>query len=366
MSKYQSTHSARLERWLGSEQVENISSTMKGWYGPPIPVGNVPGRVYATGDGDFCGPIKGGYVASAFEFTLSRLQQARRRMVQRHGSQLNTGFASLSDLISEATTGGKRQDFMFAKTGVTGVANIANNLFDVGANPPTMATLSDATGESPTNSTAGAIPFTNPGGSDTLHFITATAVASVGNNNLLMYDLYYRFLHNIATDPQAVSDVPSRYQSTAAAGTFITCFVSTALGAGTPTYTITYMDQAGNTAEDAAAQTIVGSAIARRFPFAVAVGNGWFIPLNSGDTGVRKITNLNLSAASTGKIYVCLCKPYVWIPQPIANQSIIIDGINSAFNLVTITESSCIQFMEINKGATSATSYNGQIILVSG
>ena len=361
-----STHSSKLERWLGTEQVESISKSMRGWYGPPIPVANVPGGVFACGDGDFCGPIRGGQLVTMYEYARSKILKAARKWAHNQRSTLNTGFASLSDLISEATTGGKRQDFMFAKTGVTGVANVANNLFDVGVHPVTMTTLSDNTGESPTNSTTGAIRFTNPDGSDTLHFVGATAVPTVANNNLLMYDLYYRFLHNIATDPQAVSDVPTRYQSTAAAGTFISVFVQTALGAGTPTYEITYMDQAGNTAEASATQTIVGSAIARRFPFAASVGNGWFFPLNSTDTGVRKITNLNLSAASTGKVYVCLCKPYVWIPQPFANQAIVIDGINSCFNLVQITASSCIQFMEINKGATTATSYNGQIILVSG
>jgi len=361
-----STHSSKLERWLGKEQTEQLSQKMRGWYGPPIPVANVPGGVFATGDGDFCGPIRGGQFGTLYEYTCGKIKSAFRRWHKKQQTTLYTGFSSLSDLISEATTGGKRQDFIIAKAGVTGVANIGNNLFDVGVQPVTMTTLSDATGENPTNATQGAVPYTSEGGSDTMHFIGATFVPTVANNCLLMYDLYCRFLHNIATDPQTVSTVPTRYQDTTSKGCFITCFVQTALGATTPTYTITYMDQDGNTAEAAAAQTIVASAIARRFPFAVTVGNGWFIPLNTADTGVRKITNLDLSAASTGKIYACLGKPYVLIPQPIANQALIIDGINSAFNLVKITAASCIQFMEINKGATTATTYNGQIILVSG
>lgn len=361
-----STHSSKLERWLGTENVEKISQSMRGWYGSPIPIGNVPGRIFATSDGDFCGPIKGGQVSTMVEYASEKIRKACRKWAHNQRSTLNTGFASLSDLINEATTGGKRQSFMFSKTGATGVANTGNNLFDLGFNPATMATLADNTGESPTNATVGALPFTNPSGSDTLHFVTATSVATVANNVLLMYDLYYRFLHNIATDPQAVAGVPTRYQDTTSKNTFITVFVSTALGVGTPTYEVTYMDQDGNTPEAAPLGTLVGSAIARRFPFATTVGNGWFMPLNAGDSGVRKITNLNLSAASTGKVYVCLCKPYVIIPQPFANQALIIDGLNSAFNLVEITPSSCIQFMEINKGATTATTYIGQIILVSG
>ena len=148
--------------------------------------------------------------------------------------------------------------------------------------------------------------------------------------------------------------------------TSISAFVTTVLGAGTPTYTISYVDQDGNAAEAAAAQTIVTVAIVRRFPFAATVGNGWFIPLNSTDTGVRRITNLDLSAASTGKLQVSINKPLVWVPIPFANMPVIVDGINSAFNLVQVTDSSALQFIEINKGATTATSYNGQIVMVAG
>lgn len=359
-----STHSARLERWLGTEKVEELSRAMRGFHGGPIPVANIPGRIFATPDGDFCGPIKGGYYATLADYTIHKIKKAAKKIAT--SPTLYTGFSSLSDLISEATTGGKRQDFMFAKTGVTGVANVANSLWDVGANPPAGGTSAAAAGSSPTNSTTGAIPYTNPSGGDTMHITTVTSVATVGSNNLLLYDRFYQVNHSLATDPQAISGTPSRYQDTTAKGAFITCFVTSALGAGTPTVTLDYVDQDGNTAESATAQTIVGSAIARRFPFAASVGNGWFIPLNSGDTGVRSLTNSNLSAASTGNVDYVLAKPYVWIPQGIANFPIIVDGINSAFNLVKVTDSSCLAFMEINKGATTATSYSGHITMVAG
>ncbi len=171
----------------------------------------------------------------------------------------------------------------------------------------------------------------------------------------------------MTVDPRTVTGVPSRYQSTAAAGCFITQFVTTVLPGATPTYTITYMDQAGNTAEAAAANTIVSGAIARRFPYAASVGNGWYIPLNSGDTGVRNVTNLDLSAAmASGATDIVLGKPYVWIPTHAINVPTVIDGLNSAFNLVQITDSSCLAFFEVWKSATTATSYNGMINFVAG
>jgi len=361
-------HSARIERWLGAAEAERLSRAMRGYHSAePIPVANMPGRICVNSDGEFVGRILGGSEACLAERMRDELRRRKLYQAIRYGkaTRQHGGFASLSDLISEMTAG-KSQYFTIAKTGVTGVANVANSLWDVGAVPAAGGTSSAAAGSTPDNTTVGGLLQANASGSDTLHFIGATMTATVGNNLLLMYDRFFQVNHNIATDPQSVSGVSSRYQDTTSKGSFITVFVTTALGAGTPTYTITYMDQDGNTAEAATAQTIVGSAIARRFPFATSVGNGWFIPLNSGDTGVRKVTNLDLSAASTGNVDVVLGKPLVWIPTPVANQGVIIDGINSMINLVEIIDNACLAFMEINKGATTATSYNGQIILASG
>ena len=362
-------HSDRITRWLGAECAERLSRAMRGYHDPtPQPIANVPGAICVNSDGEFVGRMVTGYEADLQQRMRDALQ--RRAILQsiRFGkaTRQHGGFASLSDLIAEATQSGKSQYFTLAKTGVTGVANVANTLWDVGAVPAAGGTSAAAAGSTPDNTTVGGLLQANAAGGDTLHFIGATMTATVGNNLLLMYDRYFQANHNIATDPQSITGVSSRYQDTTSKGTFITVAVTTALGAGTPTLTLTYMDQDGNTAEAATAQTIVGSAIARRFPFATSVGNGWFIPLNSGDTGVRKLTNSDLSAASTGNIDLVLGKPLVWIPTPIANQGVIIDGINSAFNMVRIIDNACLAFMEINKGATTATSYNGQIILASG
>jgi hypothetical protein len=202
-------------------------------------------------------------------------------------------------------------------------------------------------------------------GGDTMYFLGATMVPTVGNNLLLLYDRYFQGNHNLATTPQTISGTPTRYQSTAAHNTFLSLHVTTALGAGTPTYTVTYVDQNGNTAEAAAAQTIAASAIARRFPFAATVGNGWFIPLNSGDRGARALTNIALSAASTGNADIILGKPIAWIPQPIANMPIKMDGTLSPLDLASIADNACLAFLEINKGATTATSYSGSLTLCS-
>jgi hypothetical protein len=360
-----SAHSQRLETWLGRDMVELLSSKMRGFHGGPIPV-CATGGILATPDGDFVArdPRSLFGAESSLVQWIEDQERARRVRVARMKKQL--GAITSANGLWASIGNGKRQDVAIAKTGVTGVANVSNGLWDVGAQPSAGSTSAAPAGSSPTNATTGAMRFTTPNGGDSFYIIGATLVATVGNNFVLAYDRFFQVNHNIATDPQAVSGVPARYQSTAAHGTFITVNVTTALGTGTPTYDITYVDSDGNTAEASAAQTIVASSIARRFPFAASVGNGWWFPLNSGDRGVRSITNLNLSAASTGNVDVVLGKPAMWIPTPIANQPVKFDATLSALDFAEISTTACIAFMEINKGATTATSYSGSMTFLAG
>jgi hypothetical protein len=41
------THAGQLERWLGRETVEQLSASMRDWYGPPVALAGVPGKVFA-------------------------------------------------------------------------------------------------------------------------------------------------------------------------------------------------------------------------------------------------------------------------------------------------------------------------------
>ena len=363
-----SVHSDRLERWLGAEAVRGLSGCMVGSYFDPIQVAILDGSVKVARDGDFVSRKRFdvGYEMSYLDMAdeMARLQR-RQAMARMARGLKQAGAISGINSIYTAIGAGKRQDMMLGKAGVTGVANIANSLWDIGTNPSAGGTSAAPGGSSPTNTTVGSLRYENATGGDTMYFIGATLVPTVGNNFLLMYDRYFQVNHSLATDPQAVTGVPTRYQSIAARNTFIGMAVTGALGAGTPTYTIQYVDSEGNAAENAAAATIVGSSIARRFPFAATVGNGWYIPLNSGDRGVREIDNLDLSATSTGNVDVFLGKPIAWIPMPVANQPINMDATLSPRDLVEIAGSACIAFLEVNKGATTATSYLGGITLCS-
>lgn len=364
---FNAVHSDRIERWLGTETANDLSRLMAGSYFDPITVAMGPGGLRVSNDGDYVGKFSGGYAASYLDWVTDqqkRETQRRRVRMARHKKQLGA-IGSLSDLYADLGAG-KRQAMNVAKTGVTGVANISNSLWDVGAQPSAGGTSAAGAGSSPTNTTTGGLYWTNPSGGDSTYFLGATIAPTVANNFLLLYDRFFQVNHSLATDPQAISGTPTRYQATTARGTFLSIHVTSALGAGTPTYTVQYVDSEGNTAENSSAQTIVGSAIARRFPFAASVGNGWYFPLNAGDMGVREVDNLDLSATSTGNVDIVLGKPIAWIPQPFANVPVKFDASMSPADMTVIADSACLAFMEINKGATTATSYSGSVAIVQG
>ena len=363
------THSQRLERWLGTDVVEGLSRSVRDWYGPPIALANVPGLVYATRGGDFVGPIRGGYFSNFYDYASQRARRiARHTLRTRHGV-LFAGFASLSDLITEATTGGKSQHHPFTIAGAAGVIARSNSTWGVGSWPPIGAAGGTAgTGAVCTRTTVGALSQANAGAGDQLHITTITLQSSIAGQILMLYDRLWHMTHTMTVDPQAVdtANVPNRYNAAGTApGNFITGHVTTVLPAATPTITFTYVDQDGNAAAAGPAfSTIASAAAVQTIPFTAP---NWFYPITAGDSGVRSITNVDLSAAmASGVVTWCIGHPLALIPIGAANTPVILDGINSAFNLERVYDNACLTFLELCKSATTATNHWGSIRMVSG
>lgn len=358
------THAQRLETWIGKEQVEAISRNMRGWYGPPTPLFNLPGRVYACGDGDFCGSIKGGYYASLADYYENRIKRIARNTARRQRGTLHTGFSSLSDLISEATVGGKRQEWDHVKTGTGAVAGRHYSLWSVGPTPGAGAAPSARPGGSvPTNATVGSLQQTDPGGSDTLHITTWQSQGTTAPNTLMMYDRIFHaatFNHN-SSSAQTITGVPTRYATTTSPGNFGFLEVTTVLTATAFNITKQYVDNAGNTAENAPALAGIVSSVVGQIPHFP-----WFIPLNGGDVGLRNATQITFSApAASGVSNFVMGHKIGLAPQPVANSMVVMDGINSAFNLAQILTGACLAYLEWH-GVGAATSYCGTVTLVSG
>jgi len=367
-----STHASKLERWLGVEHCEAISAQMTNWYGPPIAVATVPGRVFAMPGGDFRGVIRAGQFAGQWDFYRQRCRRIFRQWEKRQQRTMNAGFSSLSDLISEATTGGKRRDFLFQKAGTTGVVGATNTLWFVGAQPAAGAAAAAAPGGTiPTDATTGAFLFVNPTGGDTLHFITGNTTASVAGNTLLLYDRLFSVTKTMnSTATEAVTGVPTRYQNTTAgnpdsiAGNFLMIECRTVLAAVAHNWTVcTYLDQA-NAASTLPSVTGNSGNIVNRLDQPI---QQFFCPLETGDTGIKALTQMQASAlVTTGAIDFTIGHPIAFMPMPIVNIITVSDGINSAFNLARIFDDAAMAFLEIMKPATGATTYNGGFVTVAG
>jgi hypothetical protein len=373
------THSGRLERWLGKDALERVSFAMKDWYGPPIALGGVPGKVFAHRGGDFRGELRAGYEASALDRAqdiMRRISRASRIASKRNALQLNAGFSSLGDLISEATLGAKRRDFIFQKNGPTGVVGSCHTLWRLGSWPAAGNAGAAAPGGTAHVSTdTGAFGFTNPTGGDTQHFVSAMPTASVAPNTLLLYDRLFSVAKTInSTATEAVSGTQTRYASGTSTnadyigGNFLfTEVTATALANTAHNWTVcTYTDQASAASNlpSFAGNPGAVSTISDRLD----MPNGtWFAPLETGDVGIKNLTQMQCSAlVATGSLNFVIGHPIAWMPCPVANIVCPVDGINTAFNLSRIMDNACLAFLEINKPAVTATNYTGQFTTVAG
>jgi len=362
------THADRLDRWLGAGQTEVYSQMFKDWYGPPVALAGVPGAVYVTGGGDFVGPIRGGGFANLVEFAAQRQRRVLRNFMRTQSRTLH-GFSSLSDLISEATTGGKSQMLMYSKSVTTGTtAGNAISAFNMGILPAASGVGgTSGTGRKCVRTTTGALRQVNATGGDTLHLTTWTGQANAVSS-LMLADRLWDMTYNHATSTSTAVDAsnrPDRYQTEdLAPGNFVSGEVTTA-GTTAHNITITYVDDAGNSAEAAAAYAFPATAVAGRSP---TVAGQWFVPLNSGDRGARYLTNIaqSTTASVTGITSWWIAHPIAMMPFPVANVPFVLDGINSAFNLQRIYDDACLFFYTPNLAATGTITYQGIVQVVSG
>ena len=400
LNRGKSTHSDKLTRWLGAEQVQRISDQTKDFY-YPIPLHGVPGAVYAMPGGDFAGEIAvGAYMTkedSARVVMKKMLAKAASKakqnkalgmlmdMIRAENKAIYSvgAFASI-DAVIAAYTGGKGQAMNFAKTGVA--ASAIGNSMDlwtrVGQPSAGAAAAAAPGGTVPTSATTGAMGFRNLGTANTGHYLNWTVSASVINNSLLLYDRIFAVAAGAAlttATSTAVSGVPTRYQSGTSSnqdyigGNF--CFPANpttvlaatahnwAVGGAGPVGMI-YLDQASASSN---MPVLTGLSACPVGGIDTAAGqNSWFAPLAAGDVGIKALTNMQSSAAvATGTMDWVIGHPIAINACPIANLACLDDGLYTSLNLTEIFDDACLSLIELPKPATNATSYSGLLRCVS-
>ena len=376
--RHRAVHSARIERWLGADRAAQLSANMRGWYGPPINLRDLPGSVWIGGDGDFCGDFDRGFFDSAedaFGRFLAREAEKWRRALHPDiiGQYAGVGFASISDALARASSGfGQTLNGTVSKTGPTKVVGAASSLWRVGAQPAAGAAGSAAPGgRALTDATTGAMAFTNPS-SGTLHLVGADFSASVINNAVMLYDRIFDVAKTMnSTATESVTGVPSRYQSSVttnadyAGGNFL--FIETGGTALANTAhnwtTCLYRNQAGTDALTLPSVTGVAQCIVDRFDMPV---NSWFCPLASGDSGIMDLAQMQCSAAvATGAINFVIGHPIGIMSFPVINSLLPFDWLTNRLQAPRIFDDAALALLELPAPATTATTYNGIIYATS-
>ena len=368
-------HAGRLERFLGPEKIEHLQRSMRGWYGRPIYLTDVPGNVWVTPGGDFVGDFRHGSFMSAAESIVDHINRLARGAVRELGrpsyGTVNAGFSSISDALSRASSGfSQRRPYL--KNGPTGVVSVSSSLWRLGAQPSAGAAPSNAPGGTAFDSSStGALAFSNPA-AGTLRLVGADAGASVVGNTLLAYDLIFgvnKTMNSTATE--AVTGVPSRYQSSTPANedysgdNFLFVQVGgTALAATAHNWTTcTYTDQDGNTGATLPSLTGNSGAIVDRLDHPTGQ---WFAPLASGDSGIKALTQMQCSAAvATGVVWFMIGHPLGFMTFPQANGLLPFDWLTNRDQAPRVFDNACVAFMEPLKPATTATNYTGRLVATS-
>ena len=364
-----STHTQRLERWLGAPRIDQLRTSMRGWYGPPIHLIDCPGSVRVTKDGDFIGPFDRGYFYSAADAFRDHLRRMSVGMAKPWPATAHAGFSSISDALARASQGYRTAfNGQIIKTGPTGVVGATSSLWRLGAMPIAGGAPGAAPGGTAfTSATTGAMAWANPA-AGTMRLTGADMTASVVNNTLLLYDRIFGVVKTMAsTATESVTGVPTRYQSTDpasenyAGGNFLTIEVGgTALAATAHNWTVCrYRNQAGTDTITLPTVTGNASAIVDRLDQPV---QQWFCPLASGDSGIMDLDQMQCSASvATGVVWFVIGHPIGFMSFPIINTFFPFDWLTNRDQAPYIANSACLALYEILKPATNATTYTGQI-----
>lgn len=274
-------------------------------------------------------------------------------------------LTDLSDLINRQTGGnsGAPEAVFFHKVpriaGTAATAPIAGRGLSLwtydgmpgGGAVPTTAAI-------PVRTTAGAMPFTAPGGSREKLTISAGLVPLIAGT----YQLYDRLFHignlsGISTTDQTIqgsTPTPALTRNTGGAGNFAFYEIYTAVGTTSATLTMTYTDQDGNTGQTSTIN--IGATGFREETRAQR------IPLAAGDSGIRAIASVQLTASTgtAGNFGITIAQPLAVVPVGAAGVMGWRDYTTGLPGIPMIDPNACLSLLFI-PGAATATELFGAL-----
>lgn len=202
--------------------------------------------------------------------------------------------------------------------------------------------------------------------------MTAWSTAATGvPGTLMLVDMqgYYPGISNNTTSAQTLVGTPTlRYTN----GEGVRAFMvqTSAAGATAQNIAMSYTDQAGN-ASNSMPVTVscTASAIAGHISHSGTAANNYgpFLPLASGDYGIRSVQTVTMSAANTGTFALVLARPLAQITLSVAGLMTEKDLLNQIPSLPEIKDGACLTWLWGAGAATAAsTTFAGGLEFVNG
>jgi hypothetical protein len=202
----------------------------------------------------------------------------------------------------------------------------------------------------PTRTTTGALTFTAPGGSREKFLISAGVTPLVAGS----YLLYDRLLHigglnatlTTAQTVQGSTPTPALTRNTGGVGNIAWYEIYTLIGTTATTLTMNYVDQDGNSASSTIG---IGATNFRE------VTRAQRIPLAAGDTGIRSVNNVQLTATTgtAGNFGITIAQPLAWIQVSAAGVGGVRDYTTGLPGIPVINSDACLALAYIPSAATA-------------
>lgn len=284
------------------------------------------------------------------------------------------GFSSQDDFISEVTQNGKfwRTDWNKITGAAAYTAGRWYDLSPLGGTPIANSwSGTSLAAQIPTESSGHSIYHGGNVSTDTKHLINGAAVTAVATGVpgvLMLVDmcLYYPGINMNTLSAQTLTNASTLTRYTTGKGLRAYLVITSTSGASAHNIAMSYTDQdnnAGNTLPVTVACT--ASAIVPHITHSGVAANNYgpFLPLASGDTGIRSVQTVTLSAASgAGTAALVLCRPLATIPITTATVMGERDFVNQLPSMPQIVDGACLTFLYFTGAATAAsTNFYGSL-----
>lgn len=274
-------------------------------------------------------------------------------------------FSSLDDLISEIGAGksARLEGFRTIQAGATSLAGRWHECFTAGGTGGSGTLTGTAgVGVALNSATVGALPQPTVNVStDTKHLLSmlgVTAASTAVPGILMLTDLLYLYPSCVVTGtPTTLNNGaarPTRHNN--GAGVQASAIVATAIGAATPTLTMTYTDQGGVSGTGAFTASANSLPVGSLFSGGTAAQLGApYMSLAAGDSGVRTLDSYTIGSGTTGTVSFVLHRPIAKVPLVAVNTAGERDFLAQMPSLPRIDDDACLAFLILVGGSLVAS-----------